>query len=464
MRTVSAFYNTYGGVLLFGVKDKTGEVVGVLDLQKVEHGFSQQLSAKLKTLDIRPTVEVVDYAGKKLLIVTCPKGRQAPYIISGYERPFVRIGSSNEEATDEQIAQMYRDRSTDPQDRYPLESATVDDLDLSSAEGYIRATARTDFQSENLIGALIAEGILAKKTDGTAIPTIAGMLLFGKNVQGFLPHAVIKADMKLDESKTDWDDIQTLDGTLFEQIRAAESFIKRNIPVSARIVGFRRIESPAIPLEGLREAVVNALVHRDYRDTSAEIHLRIRGNGVSVINPGGVITPLTIEIVLKGNFVPRSRNGTLAEALIRLGQYMEKRGTGVQRMRQLMVEASLPEPEFVEEANGFQVRFVAPLRTERKAPEQKLVIGESELKKLNLEDDHHLILKAVEAQGEVRPKEVDIILGKSRPTTVQRLDELVEKEVLERTTEKRQDPNVAFRLHRRFKAPSGQSAQANLGL
>lgn len=82
--------------------------------------------------------------------------------------------------------------------------------------------------------------------------------------------------------------------------------------------------------------------------------------------------------------------------------------------------------------------------------EQKPFINESELTKLGLDDSHYKILELVEENGEMRPGEVEKLLGRSRPVTNAKLEELIEKEVLVRTTEKKQDPNVAFKLHPRF--------------
>lgn len=464
IRTVTAFYNTKGGVLVFGVRDKTGEVLGIEDPQQLEHAITLQLRNCVIDLDVSPEFELTEYAGKTLVLVHCPKGPRPPYRIKGYERPFMRQGSSNVEASEDQIAQMFRDRSPDPQDRRIVERAQLEDIDLSAAESYLQKTGFTELQGrEAALVLLFNEGLLGKRSDGSYVPTIAGLLLFGKPPQKHLPHAVLKADFKQREEQDEWDDIQSFDGTIFEQIRAAELFLKRHIAVSARIVGFRRVERPAIPLEALREAVVNALVHRDYQDTGAEVHLRIRGANVTLLNPGGMIAPLTIEIVMRGGFAPRSRNGTIAEALIRLGGYMEKRGTGIARMRRLCEAAQLPAPEFIEQAGTFSVVFKATSAPERiELPEQRVVISEEELRRLALTEPHFEILELVQDRGAVRPGEVEKQLQKSRPFVNARLDELVEKLVLIRSSESKFDPNVTFKLHPRFTDKPGPSGQAKL--
>ena len=108
---------------------------------------------------------------------------------------------------------------------------------------------------------------------------------------------------------------------------------------------------------------------------------------------------------------------------------------------------------FIEEAGAFRVVFHTPLIPPKQKPEPKLVISEDELIRLNLDSDHYRILELVEAKGEVRPNEAWKHLGRSRPTSNRKLDELVEKRVLVRTTENKMDPGVAFRLHPRFLGP-----------
>lgn len=462
MRTISAFYNTKGGVILFGIRDETAEVVGLADPQRAEQGFAQQLKACIDGAD--PKREIVDYQGAKLLIVTCPKGPKPPYIVKGPDKPFVRIGSTNVEATQRQIVQMYRESSSEPQDKQLVLDATPEDIDMAAAVAFLQTTSIAGAPVDP-VRVLTADGMLAADGSGHLRPTVAGILLFGKLPQKFLPHAVIRADVRFTEAQEGWDDLQTISGTLFDQINGAEAFIKRHIPISAKIVGFRRVEMPTVPLEALREAIVNAIVHRDYHDKAADLHVRIRGGGVTVINPGGVLPPLTIEIVLEGDFEPRTRNATLAEAFIRL-RVMERRGTGVERMRSLMRKAQLPEPSFTDQGNSFRVVFSAPIAQPKQLVEEKALIGEDDIRKLGLDEAHLRILELVQERGEVRTTEVMAALNITRPPALEKLSYLTDRGVLERTTDSKTDPKAAYRLHRSLKVvdDSGKLGQAGLGL
>lgn len=96
-KLVTAFYNTRGGMILFGVEDQSRRLTGVANAQSIEEGVVNILRARC-SLDVMPAVEVVSYEDLEFVVVQCPQGTRKPYLISGETRPYVRIGSSNREA------------------------------------------------------------------------------------------------------------------------------------------------------------------------------------------------------------------------------------------------------------------------------------------------------------------------------------------------------------------------------
>ena len=96
-KLVTAFYNTRGGTIVFGVEDGTRRLVGVPNPQGIEEGITNILRARC-SLDVMPSIEFVSYRGMELVVVTCPQGARKPYLVSGETRPYVRVGSSNREA------------------------------------------------------------------------------------------------------------------------------------------------------------------------------------------------------------------------------------------------------------------------------------------------------------------------------------------------------------------------------
>ena len=134
-KLVTALYNSRGGKIIMGVEDETGKPVGLKNPQRREHGFTQMIRHWCR-LDEEPEIEFVKYKNKDFIVIHCPKGTDTPYFVRGEHTPRVRIGSSNMPANKEEIARLYREGSSKSQDVYPVENATLDDLDLEEIKKY----------------------------------------------------------------------------------------------------------------------------------------------------------------------------------------------------------------------------------------------------------------------------------------------------------------------------------------
>ena len=135
-KTVVAFYNTRGGKIIFGIKEdgKNREVVGLPRPQTTESNFFSQINNRCD-IDETPLVEFFKYEDKDVLIITCPKGIRSPYKFK--DKIYLRKGSNNIEASEEEIARLYRNRSNDSQDRRIVENSTINELDIDREEKYI---------------------------------------------------------------------------------------------------------------------------------------------------------------------------------------------------------------------------------------------------------------------------------------------------------------------------------------
>lgn len=445
-KTAVALYNTSGGKIVFGVKEdgKKRIPTGLKTAQVTEGNFNTQIRAKCN-FDEWPEFEFVKYESRDFLVAHCPKGPKPPYRFE--KQVLIRRGSNNLPATEEEIARMYRDRSTESYDRTPIENATLNDIDLTKANSYVK--------SLNLLGGVSPGeelrilhniGVLRAKNKHY-IPTIAGILLFGKNPQIFLPQAKIKADVKFDESSEKWNDIADLEGTIFEQIESFKKFIKRNVRHSAKIVGFKRIEKPQFPLGVLREAIINALAHRDYGDATAATIVKIRKDRIIISNPGSIIPPLTLEVILGGHFTPRTRNEIIAEAILKSG-YMERRGRGLWMIQHLMRKNSLPAPEFKEGPEGFSVIFNAQEAIRAK---KRIIIPDEVWKGLKLDRDQKRILEVIEKIEKAQLKDLERGLKKTRGAFNKKLDYLLDVQIIQRHPSRPQkSPKAYYTIHERF--------------
>lgn len=412
-KTVTALYNTRGGKIIFGISpDK--KPVGLKDVGTFEVNLTSKITAQCIDLDSFPEIEIMRYKRKDFLILHCQKGMNAPYYVKGLNKPLVRFGSSNVEANREQIAQIIRDSSHRSFDRNPAPHAMLSHIDLKKSGDYIRGVTKKDIKTDaQLKQLLFGEGLLTKDKHKRYIPTIAGVLLFGVNPQGNLPQSMIKADASSQFSKSEWDDIEDINGTLFEQIEKFEAFIKRNLRASAVITGMKREENIPYPLEALREAFVNAIVHRDY-GANDKVCVKIRDDSITIENPGEIIRPLMLEEVLKGNAHPRSRNDIIAKVLCK-EDIMEQRGTGILRILRLCKEYKLKDVNLKEENGYFIAKFVS------KNPREIMDIDERKI----------LLIRYLKEHEKITTKEYQELVQKSEITAKRDLSKFKREKLIE---------------------------------
>ena len=205
---------------------------------------------------------------------------------------------------------------------------------------------------------------------------------------------------------------------MVEQIDEAMDFIRKNINVKFVMAGKpERDQVWDYPLDALREALINAVCHRDYTmPSNAEV--RIYDDELTIWNPGGLPLGLTIEDLYK----PRRsilRNKGIGAVFYDMG-LIEQWGSGIGKMRGLCEKAKLPPPMFEEYQNGFQVTF------------RKDVYTEDYLRNLALNDRQVKAVMAVKKRGKITNQEYQDLLSVSKRTASNDLKELVEKDVLEK--------------------------------
>ncbi|MEK7728672.1 MAG: ATP-binding protein [candidate division KSB1 bacterium] len=196
----------------------------------------------------------------------------------------------------------------------------------------------------------------AREHEGQLLPTCGGMLFFGRDPQAWLPHSQIRVARFQGTTTTHFVDRADLNGTLPEMIEAAEQFVRRNTRTAAKVVGFRRREVAEYPFEAIREAICNAVCHRDYQLAGAEIRIMIFSDRLEINSPGGLPLGVNLANLARTHVL---RNPVLANFLY-ASFYIEKWGTGIARMKSLMSEHGLAEPKFEDLGDFFAVTFYGP--------------------------------------------------------------------------------------------------------
>jgi ATP-dependent DNA helicase RecG len=254
----------------------------------------------------------------------------------------------------ERVRQLVRENQPFQWDKQVIRKASLSEIDSKRVKNFLRKVEEernTEFDGSYSVETSLLKLHLQKKGK----PTAAALLLFGKDPQAWFPQSEIRCARFSGTEAIDFEDMTVVRSTIVQQVPDVLNFIRKHVRVGAKITGKpERQETWEYPKEALREAIVNAICHRDYEDTG-NVQVRIFDNRIEVWNPGTLPKGLTIED-LKGEHRSQPHNTLLAECFY-LIKYVEQWGTGTNRMVRLCKTMGLPEPKFEQKAGSFVVTF-----------------------------------------------------------------------------------------------------------
>ncbi len=324
--------------------------------------------------EVIPYFEVVRDVepGKDVAVVRVEEGWTVHHVWHDQHRTYyIRVGSITREASKEELERLFQQRGAFRLEIRPVTGTSAHDLDQRRLRDYFVRVREQDVPPDEDEGAwrslLVNTEFLADEA-AEAPATVAGLLLFGRNPNRFLPHAGIDAaaypgtakDYAAKERRSLRGPMTPLFGTegLVENgvVEQTVEFVRRNTEVTAELEGgARRVERWTYPDEAVREVIVNALVHRDYLLSGTDIELSIYDNRLEVISPGRLpngITPARMRTGCRA-----SRNQLLKDVMRDYG-YLEHMGLGVPRkIIKCMREHNGTDPDLVEEGESFTVRL-----------------------------------------------------------------------------------------------------------
>ncbi|MEM2281952.1 MAG: putative DNA binding domain-containing protein [Candidatus Hadarchaeales archaeon] len=345
LETVCAFSNSAGGKIVVGVDDR-GKVKGVALGKNTLQNFLNKVKSSMEPA-ILPQVEQINIGGKKLVILQVSEGIDKPYFLKGVA--FKRVGKSNQRIPRDELEKMILKKYKEIisfEDR-PVQTS-LDVIDESLIVEFVREASlvrRVDLRFGNKEEFLRKFGGLR---DGK--PTTCALLCFSKSPQLQLPYAMVKCGVFTGGALRRETEVG---GDLRAQISGTLDFLRENLTLSFKIDREgRRVETYEIPLEALREAIVNALAHRDYSIPSP-VYVKVFEDRVEVTNPGELPEPLTPED-LKRDHPSILRNQKIANFLF-LSGFIERWGRGTNKMIEICLSHGLREPEFVEEKGFFKL-------------------------------------------------------------------------------------------------------------
>jgi len=344
---LTAMANAQGGMLVIGVIGPTGAIVGVRDpLSAADRIVQAALSIEPRL--IIPYPQVVRVTERPLVIAHIPRGMPHVYACDG--RFLIRQDAENRPLSPRDLRRMFIARGELSFETEITPRTSLDDIDWEAARSYVGALSSLTIAANTVENTLLRRGCLSD-SDGKLRPTNAGMLLFGTDPSRFLRGAEITAARFQGDSMTDRFIKEDITGRLPSQLMRAESFLQDNLRKDVQLGrDMARSETHEVPIEAVRELLVNAVAHRDYSIEGDGIHVNLYHNRIEVVSPGGLPGPITVDNMKVERF---SRNPAIVQVLADM-RFIERLGYGVDRVCSLMDERNLRAPEFYDSPASFR--------------------------------------------------------------------------------------------------------------
>jgi len=343
IETLVAFSNAKGGTVYIGVSDK-GKMQGITIGKESIQSWINEIKSKTSP-QIIPDVEMMVFENKTAVLLSVPEYPIKPVSVRG--KYYKRVSSSNHLLSIDEIANEHLKTINSSWDFYTDPNHSEADLSKEKIAKFINKIK----QEEGIRQAGLSNAKILNKMEilrGGKI-TFGAYLLFVKDYC-----AISDVQVGRFKSNTAIIDSISLNSDLFQEVDDIIAFIKKHLKIEYIITGEpQHTERFDYPLDAIREIVVNMVVHRDYRDSSASI-IKIFDNRIEFYNPGKLYGGITVQDLLSGNYISKSRNKLIARAF-KAANVIERYGSGIMRIRKICKDYGVKEPDFYEISNGFQV-------------------------------------------------------------------------------------------------------------
>ena len=413
--SISAFSNTKGGTVIIGVSDK-GEVLGVNIGKNTIESLANQIKQNTDPMAY-PSIRIEEIDKKQVVVIEVVEGEQKPVLAFG--RAFMRVGKSNQKLGYDEIRNLALETSKVYWDERVSEEIILEDIDGERISWFLKEAMKQ--RGLNIPeDSPVKDTLMKLKLLKNGKLTNAALLLFLKK-SIFLQSEIKCIRFSGNESIKPYIDFQTIEGTVFDLIDQAMEFVFRNMRKSIRLVAgnVQREEIYEYPPHAIREAIVNAIAHRDY-ESSSKVQVRIFDNRIEIWSPGKLPDEITIED-LKREHISVPRNPLLFKQLLWV-KYVEDVGGGTLDMINQCRDWGFPDPLFEHISGAFVVTFRLPP-----------VLGDLEKMGLNIRQIN--AMNYIIKKGSISNKEYISLNSISRKTATTDLKQLVLKGLLTRIGE-----------------------------
>lgn len=361
IKTMVAFANGAGGTIVIGVRDSDKAIVGVSNPDVVKDAIANAVSDTVVPL-MTPHIYKTTVADKHIIVAEVYPGASTPYYIESLGMSggtFVRVGATTRIADAAAIRELQLRGASQSYDEQIYVGADYSEKDakaLCRAIDSYRKKSAVEKGNEAPINKVTPKNLenwgLLTRFEGRLMPTRAFMLLTSNPFE----FAQIQCAQFKGTDRVVFLDKREYGGPLYKQIEEAVQFVLRNIRYGAEIKGLLREESYELPIVAIREAIINATIHRSLQLTS-RVQVALYDDRLEVSSPGALFGSLTLKKALAGSTA--LRNPRIAEVFKRM-ELFESWGTGLRRIRESCEKLGLPEPEFIEIDDLFRVNIFRP--------------------------------------------------------------------------------------------------------
>lgn len=357
MQSLCAMLNHRGGRVVFGV-EPNGRILG----QQVADRTIEEVAQEIQQIEptVFPQIDRVDVKrGLQAIVVQVSTGPNRPYSYRG--QAYKRVGNTSPKMSRDEYNRILIERFHGERrwETEPAEGWTVADLDISeitrTVDEAIRRGRLEDPGTRDPLAMLRGFGLLREEQVQRA-----AVVLFGKRqrIEAELPQCLLRVAKFRGIDKGEFLDNRQFHGHAFELLLKAERFLRENLPIAGRIVPglFERQDDPLYPSVALREALANALCHRDYSSGGGSVSLAIYQDRLEITSTGNLHFGLTPEQLFQPH-ESRPWNPLIARVFHRRG-IIESWGRGTLKMAELTQQAGLPRPEIEEGPDLVMVRFL----------------------------------------------------------------------------------------------------------
>ncbi|MDO8140182.1 MAG: ATP-binding protein [Candidatus Brocadiales bacterium] len=421
---IVAFANTKGGVILLGVRD---------DRTVSGEKLTNDLKARINSItrNCNPPVQVKIKQLQNIIAVEAPQGEEKSYnCSSGY---FRRLDGTTQKMTNHELRTMFQEHEATPFEEKVNKDVTWDDISKEKIQDFLK---EADVSIRKIVPRDILTSLSIARNDKI---TNAGVLFFAKNPRKFIFQSQMTLIAFKGRDRVHIYDRQDVQDDLLTQFNAAVFFLMKHLNRRSEIKGVNRKDIYEIPIEALREAIANAIIHRDYSMRGTSLMVEVYDDRVEIVNPG--VFPGT----KKKDFgkISVRRNEYIADLFFRMDK-VERAGTGIRRMKEAMATAELPTPH-IRQTDFYTITFKRPVemgaekgvedttqKTAEKTTQKRLVEGLAERLVERLVESQQRILKLTKENPYISKKELAGIIGISTTAIDKNIKQLKKKGLLKR--------------------------------